>query len=88
MRRQAEGEGARSGQVVVVPPSISGSERLSAATSWHARCVCCSVFWRREKRGRERRKSGKVYYMYMCMYDRSILFSAKDTLLYFFSKVD
>lgn len=33
MRRQAEGEGARSGHVVVVPPSISGSERQSAATS-------------------------------------------------------
>ena len=30
---QARGEGARSGLVLVVPPSLSGSERLSAATS-------------------------------------------------------
>ena len=33
MRRQVEGDGERSGEVVTVPPSIRGSARQSAATS-------------------------------------------------------
>ena len=39
MRRQADGEGARWGLVVVVPPSIRGSARQSAATSWKAKQI-------------------------------------------------